>query len=80
MQQFTFNLLLVSFNNMLATNAVRRKNQDQRELHYESDFYIQFSRLSSTDRHRFINFPKCWNECPAIEIKTIANKNIFNNT
>jgi hypothetical protein len=73
MQQFTFNLLLVFFNNMWVTNAVRHKQQDQRELRNESDFYIQFSRLSSTDRHPIIYFPKCWNES-AIEMKTIANK------
>jgi hypothetical protein len=79
MQQFTFNLLPVSFNNMWVTNAARQENQDQRELRNESDFYIQFSRLSSTDRHPLIYFPKCWNEFPAIEIKSIANKNIFNN-
>ncbi len=65
---------------MWVTNATRHKIQDQWELRNESNFYIQFSRLSSTDLHPLIYFPRCWNEFLAIEIKTIANINVFNNT
>jgi hypothetical protein len=84
MQQFYFNHLPLSFNNMWLTNARRRElqladqDQEPHDLRNEGDFHVSFSRLSSSDRHPLINFPKTWNEFAHPEIKSTAHKSVFN--
>ncbi len=76
MQQFYFNHLPISFNNMWLTNARRRElqladqDQEPHDLRNEGDFHVLFSRLSSSDHHPLINFPKTWNDFAHPEIKS----------
>jgi hypothetical protein len=76
MQQFVFNHLSSSFADCWTSNAARR--EEGPALRNEDDFFVPLSRLSSTDRHPLIIFPKTWNELSAPELKSTSHKNTFN--
>ena len=87
MHSFVINLLPSQFNNLWLTNRQKREidNQDQdqdqdRDIHLRNDsqFYIKFTRLSSTQRQPIIIFPKAWNEFTNEEIKNTRTKPQFN--
>jgi hypothetical protein len=69
MHQFVNNYLPSSFANTWITNAERRDEADGPVLRNALDFIVPFSRLSSTENHPLISFPRTWNQFESLEIK-----------
>jgi hypothetical protein len=76
MHQHYFKQLPASFGSTWSTNTERRDAVHHIALQNEEDYYEPLSRLSSTDNHPLVYFPKIWNEFPS-SIKSTANKIIF---
>jgi hypothetical protein len=57
-----FKHLPVSFRDTWILNAERREESYLPTLRDDEDYYIPFSRLSSTDTQPLVHFPKKWNE------------------
>ncbi len=68
MHQFINNHLPFSFVNTWTTNAARREEIDGPVLRNALEFLVPFSRLTSTDNHPLISFPRSWNEFDSLEI------------
>jgi hypothetical protein len=51
--------------------------KDGPALHNAFDFYVPFYRLTSTEDHPLVSFPRVWNEFDSLEIKTTASKTLF---
>jgi hypothetical protein len=83
MHQFKNGLLPSLLNGTWILNSERRQQLEEEETRiYEmrnfDDFFIHFSRLTTSDRLPFISFPKMWNNFSNHKIKLITNKKDFN--
>jgi hypothetical protein len=74
--QHYFKQLPASFGSTWSTNAERRDEVHHIALRNEEDYCEPLSRLSSTDNHPLVYFPKIWNEFQSL-IKSTANKIIL---
>ena len=66
-----------SFNNMWVRNEERRRQQDH-SLRIQQEFFIQPTRLTSTDNFPLVLFPQLWNNFNDVTIKSITSSNDFN--
>ena len=66
-----------SFNNMWVRNEERRRPQDH-SLRIQQEFFIQPTRLTSTDNFPLVLFPQLWNNFNDVTIKSITSSNDFN--
>ena len=66
-----------SFNNMWVRNEERIRPQDH-YLRNQQEFYIQPSRLTSTDNFPLVLFPQLWNNFNDLSIKNITSPATFN--
>ncbi len=88
MHAYVHNLLPTQFNNIWPTTQERRRRniQDLEDddtdqhliLRNDSDFYINYVRLSFSQRQPITVLPKTWNDFTIVEIKTTTNKLHFN--
>jgi hypothetical protein len=78
MRQYSLKFLPISLNTAWSTNAERRTGVDPTSLRNDDDLYIHLARLSCTEHHPLISFPKLWNEFPAQDLKLISSKTTFN--
>ena len=74
---YTTNQLPASFSNIWQRNEDRRM-EDQAVLRNHQEYYIPASRLSTTDRFPFFNFPRIWCDFPDLNIKSIQSRPSFN--
>ena len=65
-----------SFNNMWVRNEERIRPQDH-YLRNQQEFYIQPSRLTSTDNFPLVLFPQLWNNFNDLSIKNITSPATF---
>ena len=77
MHQLVNNRLPTSFANSWITNSERREEYGGPVLRNEDDFFVPLSRLSSTEKHPLISFPRAWNEFDIQEIKSTNSKPLF---
>jgi hypothetical protein len=68
MHQHCFKQPPASFGSTWFTNAKRRDDANHIALRNNEDYYEPLSRLSSTDNHPLVYFPKIWNEFPSLII------------
>jgi hypothetical protein len=76
MHQFVNNCLPSSFGllDTWTTNTARREEIDGPVLRNALDFLVPFSRLTSTNNHPLISFPRTRNEFDSLEIKLNPSK------
>jgi hypothetical protein len=82
-QQFKNGYLPQLLHDTWILNSARHQHPDEGNHGYEmrnfDDFFIPFSRLTTSDRLPLISFSKLWNNFSNNEIKLVANKKEFNN-
>ena len=86
MQNFKFNHVPESFENMWKTNREYREEfqeahvtfHPQLELRNDENFHLPPSRTALTESHPLTKLPKTWNSFPCEVIKTTSKKSIFN--
>jgi hypothetical protein len=77
MHQYVNNYLPSAFTGTWPINRERR-NEDDRELRNNNDFFIPLTRLVSLDKHPLYSFPRTWNDFADQEMKNTRNKQSFN--
>jgi hypothetical protein len=79
MQHFLFKYLPLSFSETWLTSANRQAGMDPTPLCHDDDLHITLARLTCTENHPVVSFPKVWNELPAHDLKTIGYKTLLKN-
>ena len=77
MHRYIIHEVPASFNNMWMRNEERRRQQDI-FLRNQEEFYVQPTRLTTTDNFPLALFPRLWNNFSEESIKNIASKTEFN--